>query len=189
MHSAATLPSWPPSGPVPAGPRLVSYRDARRIFPWPSNQASISELLEESRRTTARTINRILTATYWEIGRRIVEFEQGGEARAEYGTELLKRLSADLTARFRRGFSRVNLQQMRLFALGREICQTPSDKFEARVRLPEGLLESAKVESPMPRARSPMVQTPSAQFAERLFAAFPLAWSHYVRLMAVDKRM
>jgi hypothetical protein len=49
----------------------------------------IAELLEAARRTTARTVNALMTATYWEIGRRIVEFEQGGEKRAEYGEGLL----------------------------------------------------------------------------------------------------
>jgi hypothetical protein len=58
----------------------------------------ISVLLEQSRRTAARTINNVLTATYWEIGRRIVEFEQAGKTRADYGEALLKRLSADLSA-------------------------------------------------------------------------------------------
>lgn len=55
----------------------------------------VGELLEPSRRIAARSVNSILTANYWEIGWRIVEFERGGEARAEYGTELLKRLSDD----------------------------------------------------------------------------------------------
>ncbi len=58
-----------------------------------------------------------MTATYWEIGRRIVEHEQQGEQRAAYGRELLGRLSADLRTRFGRGFSRQNLQQMRQFYL------------------------------------------------------------------------
>ena len=65
----------------------------------------ISDLLEHARRMSARSVNSILTATYWEIGRRIVEFEQGGKARAEYGEELLKRLGSDLTATHGRGFS------------------------------------------------------------------------------------
>ena len=49
----------------------------------------ISDLLDQARRMTARTVNNILTATYWEIGRRLVEYEQGGKARAEYGEALL----------------------------------------------------------------------------------------------------
>lgn len=54
-----------------------------------------------------------MTATYWEIGRRIVEFEQGGEQRAEYGEGPLDRLSIDLTLRFGRGFARPNLIRFR----------------------------------------------------------------------------
>lgn len=77
--------------------------------------SSVSELLEQARRTSARTVNAILTGTYWEIGRRIVEFEQAGEKRAEYGEVLLVRLSSDLTARFGRGFGKSNLFQMRAF--------------------------------------------------------------------------
>jgi hypothetical protein len=46
--------------------------------------ADISQLLEMARREAARTVNRLLTATFWDIGRRLVEFEQGGNARAEY---------------------------------------------------------------------------------------------------------
>ena len=86
----------------------------------------LSGLLESARRASARAV-----MTYWEIGRRIVEYEQGGKARAEYGAELLQRLGKDLTHRFGRGFSRRNLQEMRGFYLafpdGR-IRQTPSAK-------------------------------------------------------------
>jgi hypothetical protein len=72
-----------------------------------------------------------MTATYWEIGRRIVEFEQGGEKRAESGKELLRRLSSDLTKRFGRGFAPVNLSQLKRFYLiwsPQEIFQTLSEK-------------------------------------------------------------
>ena len=72
-------------------------------------------LIEEARRVSARTVNAIITATYWEMGRRIVENEQSGRRRAGYGEALLKKLSADLTSKFGRGFSRQNLQQMRQF--------------------------------------------------------------------------
>ncbi|MCL4190100.1 MAG: hypothetical protein KJZ87_00030 [Thermoguttaceae bacterium] len=99
--------------------------------------SGVADLLERSRRTTARTVNSILTATYWEIGRQIVEFEPGGETRAEYASELLKRLAKDRTARFGRGFSERNVRQMRAFHQGWEIGQTPSAKFEARGRKPK----------------------------------------------------
>ncbi len=88
----------------------------------------IKRLLEESRGRAAQSINAVLTAAYWEIGRRIVEFEQGGRVRAAYGEALIKRLSSDLTRRHGRGFSERNLEQMRLFYLSRPISQTPSAK-------------------------------------------------------------
>ena len=68
----------------------------------------ISVLLDEARRSSARVVNSILAATYWEIGRRIVEFEQGGKKRAEYGEGLLQTLAGDLTQKFGRGFSARN---------------------------------------------------------------------------------
>ena len=77
----------------------------------------ISNVIDVALRSAARSVNSIITAAYWLIGRRIVEFEQAGEKRAEYGTALIERLVADLTQRFGRGFSRQNIQQMRLFYL------------------------------------------------------------------------
>lgn len=65
----------------------------------------VVKLLETARRTSARAVNAVMTATYWEIGRRIVEVEQQGSAQAEYGKVLVKRLASDLTSRFGRGFS------------------------------------------------------------------------------------
>src|SRR5947209_2079331 len=95
----------------------------------------IADLLEQARRSAARAVNSILTATYWEVGRRIVEFEQGGKGKAEYGEALLVRLGADLSTRYGRGFSWRNLFRMRNFFLGWEILPTPSAILEARVRL------------------------------------------------------
>ena len=65
----------------------------------------IAHLLETARRQASQSVNAILTATYWGVGRRIVEFEQGGQQRAEYGEQLMRQLSTDLTGRFGRGFS------------------------------------------------------------------------------------
>lgn len=121
--------------------------------------ASVVKLLEQSRRLAARSVNALMTATYWEIGRRIVEVEQQGEERAEYGEEILKRLSKDLTDKFGRGFSRQNLQQMRLFYLGWQKCQTLSGKSADK-------------------------QISEFRFAE-IDKYFSLPWSHYVRLLSV----
>ncbi|MCM2371081.1 DUF1016 N-terminal domain-containing protein [Rhodopirellula sp. ICT_H3.1] len=67
-----------------------------------------------------------MTAAYWEIGRRIVELDQGGTTKAEYGAEVVKRLSSDLTSRFGRGFSKRNVEQMLRFSLAWPIAQTLS---------------------------------------------------------------
>jgi DUF1016 N-terminal domain len=66
--------------------------------------SDIVDLLESARRASARTINAIITVTCWEIGPRIIESEQSGKKRAEYGEQLLKHLSKDLSHRFGRGF-------------------------------------------------------------------------------------
>ena len=65
---------------------------------------------------------------YWEIGKHIIDFEQGGKLKAEYGKALLVNLSKDLTLLYGRGFSRSNLQYMRLLYKYYPICQTLSGK-------------------------------------------------------------
>jgi predicted nuclease of restriction endonuclease-like (RecB) superfamily len=148
----------------------------------------ISALLDQARRAAARTVNSFLTATYWEIGRRIVEYEQAGKARAEYGESLLKKLGSDLAARFGRGFSWRNLFYMRSFYLGWEILQTPSAKFEACVRRPTELADAPEPVRPTLSSKSQAQQTKSGESqALAAVAAFPLSWSHYVRLMSVEK--
>jgi predicted nuclease of restriction endonuclease-like (RecB) superfamily len=111
-----------------------------------------------------------MTATYWEIGRRIVEFEQGGGKRAQYGKALLKRLSEDLARRFGRGFSERNLEQMRLFYEGWPISQTVSAKSKG----------TELILSP-PSSRRVAGEAHLLQPGEQ----FPLPWSHYVRLLSI----
>jgi len=60
--------------------------------------SSISELLQHGRQHAAKSVNAVLTTTYWLVGRRLVEYEQGGKERAEYGAELLKRLKSGTDA-------------------------------------------------------------------------------------------
>ncbi len=60
-------------------------------------RSQIVTLLQAARATSARSVNALMTASYWEIGHRIVDFEQGGEERAEYGEALIKQLAEDLT--------------------------------------------------------------------------------------------
>lgn len=124
-------------------------------------QGEIVALLQAARQAIARNVNAAMTATYWEIGRRIVEFEQRGDERAGYGDVLIERLSKDLTRRFGRGFSPQNLAQMRAFYRAwpsEAIFQTPSGKF-----------------------------TPTGEAGDwsALAGRFPLPWSAYVRLLSV----
>jgi predicted nuclease of restriction endonuclease-like (RecB) superfamily len=140
--------------------------------------SGIQRLLEEARHQAARSVNAILTATYWEIGRRIVVHEQGGKARAEYGKAVLEKLSNDLTRRFGRGYSRQNIQQMREFYLSyppAQICQTLSGKLGTR-QTPSGKCSSIVAKG----------ATVSRKFdLGTLATAFPLSWSHYVCILSV----
>src|SRR5947207_950104 len=113
--------------------------------------SEISDLLEQSRRLAARSVNALLTATYWQIGRRILEHEQGGVGRAGYGEVLIRQLADDLTAMHGRGVSAQGLYKMRAFYLGCEILPTPSGEFEARAKFPT------------PLGKSPILQTASAR--------------------------
>jgi DUF1016 N-terminal domain len=74
--------------------------------------AGIVDLLKTARCAAARNVNSIMTAAYWEIGRRIVTLEQRGEYRAEYGEQLIDRLPGDLTRQFGKDLGRANLRQM-----------------------------------------------------------------------------
>jgi predicted nuclease of restriction endonuclease-like (RecB) superfamily len=142
--------------------------------------ASISDLLDHARHSSARAVNGILTASYWEIGRRIIEFEQGGKARAEYGEALIQRLAKDLTAKAGRGFSKSNLFLMRSFYLGWQIFQTPSGKFEARATPAE------PADAASNQGTSAIALHPGRTDILVLAPAFPLPWSHYVRLLSVE---
>jgi len=78
-------------------------------------RAGIVEILKSARSAAARNVNSIMAAVYWEIGRRIVESEQRGRRRADYGERLIERLSAGLTKQFRGGLGTINLWRMRAF--------------------------------------------------------------------------
>lgn len=117
---------------------------------------AVIELMEAARHNAARSVNAIMTATYWEIGRRIVELEQGGASRAEYGKQMIERLAKDLSSRFGRGFQKSNLFQMRAF-----------------------YLTYPNLELSLSAA------TPSSEIFQTLSGKFPLPWSHYVKLLSV----
>jgi len=129
---------------------------------------NIVAILESSRRAAARSVNALMTATYWEVGRRVVEFEQGGENRAAYGQALLVRLSGDLTKRFGRGFGVDNLELMRLFY------QT----------YPPAAISESLIRKSADSSAAPNSELVIRNFdLERLATVFPLSWTHYVHLM------
>lgn len=86
----------------------------------------IGELFQSGRQRAIQSVNTVLVQTYWEIGRYIVEFEQQGNERAEYGTQLFERLSKDLTLQYGKGFGRSNLLYMRKLYLSFQISGTLS---------------------------------------------------------------
>jgi predicted nuclease of restriction endonuclease-like (RecB) superfamily len=131
-------------------------------------RAGIVELLKTARSAAARNVNSIMTAVYWEIGRRIVETEQAGAVRANYGDELIKQLANDLSTQFGRGFGVVNLSQMRRFFLEwstNRIFQTPSEKYSTPLLIND-----------IRGSYSSITATANQ---------FPLPWSAYVRLLSV----
>ena len=145
--------------------------------PYQGVFGDVSKIIDAARDSAARSVNAAMTAAYWLVGRRIVEFEQSGGERAEYGTALIEILAEDLTGRFGRGFSRQNVQNMRLFYLSYppgQIRQTLSGKLplpaEQQIRqTPSGISEAV----------------PDEVGFDDLLSAFPLPWSAYVRLLSV----
>jgi predicted nuclease of restriction endonuclease-like (RecB) superfamily len=135
--------------------------------------ADVVALIDAGRRAVVRSSNAIMTMTYWAVGQRIVEEEQQGEARADYGEVLVSRLAVDLTARFGRGFGQRNVFNMRAFYLSHRdtILQTAS----------------AKSRSGPVRQKFQTLSGESVRLDElaRLAGQFPLPWSCYVRLLSV----
>lgn len=151
----------------------VAYAGLRR---------EIAEVVASTRAAAARSVNAVMTASYWEIGRRIVEFEQCGEGRAAYGEALIRRLGTDLSRRFGRGFGRRNLAQMRAFYLtwpANQILQTLSAKSPPS--------SSQPAPSAFPSGQPTSWGNGKAVIGSAAVAqAFPLPWSAYVRLLSVQ---
>lgn len=129
----------------------------------------IVALLDHARRQAARSVNTLMTVTYWEIGRRLVLQEQQGFERAAYGQELIRQLSSDLSGRFGRGFSQQNLWQMRAFYLGWPL---------------EAILQTLSGELPLVQDGA-LAAADLASLSKR----FPLPWSAYVRLLSVKNEV
>lgn len=129
----------------------------------------IRELLHAARSRAARQVNALVVLTRFEVGRRIVVHEQGGEARAEYGKATLQHLSDALTEEFGRGWSVDNLTLMRRFYLGYHD-RLPTSETVSRVSGPD--------------EGRPISETPS-RISAPAASPFTLSWSHYVFLLGI----
>lgn len=126
---------------------------------------SISDTYTSGKVKAFRYANSVLVETYWKIGQHIVEFEQGGNAKAEYGSHLLERLSKDLSLKFGKGFSLSNIQRFRQFFITFTIhaevpheLQVSNNQLNIkRAELPHQLnwthfVELMKIENPLERS-------------------------------------
>jgi len=134
----------------------------------------IAGLIQLARGSATRAVNAVMTATYWMVGRRIVEQEQRGEERADYGEALIDRLAADLGARFGRGFGKSNLFEMRSFYQAYSDCFQELPGRSAQPLPAPRILQTASGESSAAKATSSL---------SALADVFPLSWSHYVLLV------
>ena len=107
----------------------------------------ISDTYTQGRVQAVRAVNAQITQTYWQVGRQIVEFEQGGKSKAEYGKALIDNLARDLGLRHGRGFSRSNLIRSRQFYLAWPIGATPSHQLSW-----SHIVELLKIDDPLERS-------------------------------------
>jgi hypothetical protein len=122
----------------PDQPRTRTPRAGTNDQAFDALLEQIRSLVQSARKTAATAINSLQVITSFEIGRIIVEHEQQGVQRAKYGQRVLKILSDRLTAEFGRGFSRSNLQNMRLFFLAYR------DRLPQKRQMPSGKLIGEK---------------------------------------------
>jgi len=161
----------------------------------------IADILVEARTKAVREINKAQGLAYWEIGREIVEFEQKGQLRAEYGQRLLIKLSEDLTQKYGKGFSVDNLQSMRKFYMtfpGKRIYETPSCKSQKRKTLSDEFVQGQNVQALSGKYETlsrkfTIPQTVSAKFqkSQTVSGKFEpmLSWSHYCELLKVEEHL
>ena len=141
----------------------------------------VRDLVLSARQTAARNINTLHVFTCFEIGRLIMENEQAGSRRAEYGKMVLANLSRELTAEFGRGYSKRNLESMRRFYQEyRSRLSSVSQKASGESSIPLISLMAGGTSPGGPKAVA-IAQKASAQFRD----LFALSWSHYVFLMAI----
>ncbi len=137
----------------------------------------IEALVVEARKKIASTVNVAMVYTYFEVGRYIIEDEQGGKVRAEYGKGVLKRVSERLTERLGKGWSEENLRLMRKFYTLYSHGQSPINKIQT-----SGLeIQSPKIQT----SGSEIYKSTDSDSQWSLNQRFTLPWSHYLILTHV----
>ena len=135
----------------------------------------VVELLQNARHQVLRTVNSTMVCTYFEIGRMIVEEEQSGKDRAEYGKKILKGLSEELKKEFGKGFSTDNLENMRKFYLAYSISESLTR-----------ILQITNSPSLMTNSESVKLEEIQTTKTQSLISFFKLTWTHYVFLMRIE---
>ena len=125
----------------------------------------IGKLIDEARKQTLTVVNTTMVYTYYEIGRMIVEYEQNGKRRADYGKQVLKNVAKQLSAKYGKGFSYSNLKQMRQFFL------TYSNN---AIELDTQCLSNSKNNDGKKDRQCLSFSKPT------------LSWSHYLKLMRIE---
>ena len=139
----------------------------------------VIDLLQNAREQVLRTVNSTMTCTYFEIGRMIVEEEQNGKERAEYGKQILKGLSVQLTKEFGKGFSIDNLENMRRFFLTYSISESVTRILE----ITNSQTVSAKLENSKTKS---VISFSENSISKSAISFFKLTWTHYVFLIRID---
>ena len=135
----------------------------------------VAELLQNARQQVLRTVNSTMVCTYFEIGKMIVAEEQSGKDRAEYGKQILKGLSKQLTNEFGKGFSVESLDRMRKFY---RVYSISSSLMR--------IIEITNSSSVMTISESANLEETSSAKTQSLISFFKLTWTHYIFLMRID---
>jgi len=138
----------------------------------------VAKLIEKSRQAVVSTVNLTMVHTYFEIGRMIVDDEQEGKERAEYGKGILKDLSQRLTQQFGKGFSVENLDRMRFFF--KVYSGRISSSVLTKLANQEDLISATALRI-SENQNNTIQQTASVKPY-----AFKLSWSHYLILMRIE---
>jgi predicted nuclease of restriction endonuclease-like (RecB) superfamily len=159
----------------PSKQQPVQHREESTLYERDKSEffAHVAQLVEQARSYVGRTADLTMCVTYYEIGRMIVEEEQGGQARAEYGRGLLKELSAYLTSRLGRGYSLSTLKNAKQFYL------TYSPVVQQK------RLEDSSVE----KSQAMLSFSEGNQISQAMISQsypFALTWTHYLVLMRIE---